>query len=162
MIQLWPGGISCSSPCSCSSASITMILSWHPWGCVGVQPQRMLSLTENHISQKIVFPLPEIARGGSGGTKLPEERNNCPPPSAWKAPNISVWARMKQGLVWLCVGCSPPVLGGWNFLQVGPGGMEVAPARARWPKGGREVFSPSLRITSHSHGLWQRFVLCKI
>lgn len=100
MIQLWPGGISCSNPCSCSSASITIILSWHPWGCVGVQLQLMLSLTENQISQKIVFPLPEIARGG---TKLPEERNNCPPPSAGKASNIAVRSRMKPGVgVTLC------------------------------------------------------------
>lgn len=108
MIQLWPAGI------SCSSASITGILSWHPWGCVGVQPQLMLSLTANQISQKIVFPLPEIARGA----KWPEERNNCSPPSS-----ISVWSRKQPGVgVPECgVGISfKGDLGQWKWLQAEP------------------------------------------
>ena len=73
MIQTWPGDtVYSSSPysqkhsCSSDVISITIILYWHPWGCVGVQPQLMLSLTENRTSHKIAFLLPEIARCGSG------------------------------------------------------------------------------------------------
>uniref|UniRef100_A0A8C0F191 Uncharacterized protein n=1 Tax=Bubo bubo TaxID=30461 RepID=A0A8C0F191_BUBBB len=73
MIQVWPGGtVYSSGPClqqhSCSSdvGSITIILYWHPWGCVGAQPQLTLSLTGNQTSHKVVFLLPEMAKCGSG------------------------------------------------------------------------------------------------
>lgn len=77
-------------------SSITIILYWHPWGCVGAQPQLMLSLTENQTSHKVAFLLPEIARCGSGIQNY-LRKETCLPPSDYKVSYISVWSETNPG-----------------------------------------------------------------